>query len=284
MSALAIVAGALLMVGWALSHLVVSAVEEGGAVEGMTEAVLDSPAVLAHLSDELSEATIAMVTTEWVDVEQWGLDVPIRAAVARVVHSDAFATLVQSQMRAARAQISLELTNPDRPPGPLVVRLDVSPLLNDGLGAIPVVGEWAPEVVVAPVPVEVVSADNFEKARTAYGWMRLADTWFLWAGIALFVGGALISARRRWFPAKVFLAMGVLVLTCAAALTLVAPHRIAGWVPGGADGPLGTMTVGILTSPSTSVATGRLWWWGAAALAVAGILALIAARLGHTKV
>jgi len=275
-SALSILVGALLVAAWAVSQFVVGAVEDGTAAQRITAGVLSSPVALSQISVELGDAAVSKLDTGLVDVEALGLDEPIRNAITGVVNSEAFSTAVQTQVALGHDQLENELTDDDRDPAPLVLNIDVSSLINDGIDEVPAVGAVAPDVSLSPVPVQLVSADDFEDARTTYRLMQFAAAWFLWAGIALMVLGMLISSRKRWFPAKALLAVGVFSLGLWALLTWTEPETIAGWLPGGEGGSVGTIIVSAFTEESAGAIAGRMMWWGVISLVAAALFALVA--------
>lgn len=282
-SALTIVVGALMIAAWAVGQMVVSAVTDGTAIEALTATVLDSPTALTRISSDLGDAAMTKVATEWPGAEALGVEVPIRGAISGLVHSDEFASTVQTQVGLARVQVAHELTDETRESGPLVLDLDVSSMINARIGAIPRVGGFAPDVALAPVPVEVVSAKTFDDARAAYGFLNFAATWFLWAGIALLVLGVVISARRRWFLAKALLAVGVFLFVAGAVLWLAGPTTVAGWIPGGSGGDTRAIIIGSLASESTPSMSGRMMWWGVIGLVGSAVFALLAAAMGRKK-
>jgi len=275
-SALSILVGALLVATWAVSQFVVGAVEDGTAAQRITAGVLSSPLALSQISGELGDAAVAKLDTGLVDVEALGLDEPIRNAITGVVNSEAFSAAVQTQVALSHDQLENELTDDDRVPAPLVLNIDVSSLINDGIDEVPAVGAVAPDVSLSPVPVQLLSADDFEDARTTYRFMQFAAAWFLWAGIALMVLGMLISSRKRWFPAKALLAVGVFSLSVWALLTWTDPETIAGWLPGGETGSVGTIIVNAFTEESAGAIAGRMMWWGVISLVAAALFALVA--------
>jgi hypothetical protein len=101
--------------------------------------------------------------------------------------------------------------------------MDVSATVNKQLGEIPVVGSQIPRVSVAPVQVEVVSADSFNKARTAYSRLEFAKHYFLWIGAALILLGLAVSTRRLYVVAKFLIAVGAMALAVVAILTIATP-------------------------------------------------------------
>ncbi|WP_061965426.1 hypothetical protein [Demequina aurantiaca] len=282
-SAISIVLGALLVATWAVSQVAVTAVEDGSAVDSIAAAVFDSPEAVGDMSDDLGDAAVDAISDNGINIEALGLDGPIRDQVTSLVQSDEFATEVQRQVADSHEQFADALTDEARAPGPMILMLDVSPMVNDRLDQVPVVGSLIPDLTLDPIPVEVVSTEVTEDARTAFGFMEFAAAWFLWAGIALMVLGLLISARKRWFISKTLLAVGVLSLGVWALLTFTSPQTIASWFPGGEDSSVGTIVVQTFTAEAAPPIASRMLWWAIISLAGSAIFALVAAGMRRKK-
>src|SRR5690606_12419444 len=120
-----------------------------------------------------------------IDLEAFGLSGAMDALVAAAVESDAFPKLVESQVESAREQFVEQLKDRDRPPGPLIIHVDVSNVINDQFATAPLIGSILPTVAVPPIAVEAVDAETFEDARQSYRAVDFARTWMLWIGLAL---------------------------------------------------------------------------------------------------
>lgn len=278
-SALAIVVGAVLIASWAVSNVVVNSVKDGTAVVSLATRLMDTPAVVNQISADLGDAAVDQLDVPVPDAVSAGIDSTVRESVDDLVHSEEFTSEVESQIGAAHSDFADALTEDAREPAPFVLYLDASPLVNDRIDAIPVVGSAAPDLALAPVPVEVLDAEAFEDTRTVYGLMEFAEQWFLWAGVALVLVGIVISPRKRWFIAKLLLSVGVLSLGVWAVLTFNDPQTVAGWLPGGESGAVGTVVVETFTSDATPSITQRMLWWGAISLAGSAVFALVAASM-----
>jgi len=278
-SALTIVVGAALIASWAVSNVVVNSVKDGTAVMSLAGRLMDSPAVLDQISAYLSDAAVGQLDVPVLDAVSADIDSTVREGVDDLVHSEEFTSEVESQIAAAHTDFADALTADAREPAPFVLYLDATPLVNDRIDSIPLVGSLAPDLALAPVPVEVLDTEAFEDTRTVYRFIEFAAKWFLWAGIALVLVGILISPRKRWFIAKFLLAVGVLFLGVWAVLTFNDPQMVAGWLPGGESGVVGTVVVETFTSDTTPSITQRILWWGVISLAGSAVFALIAARL-----
>lgn len=277
LSALTIVLGALLIATWAVSQVAVNIVQDGRAATSITTALLDSPEAWVDVSGDLSAAAIDAIDDTGIDTGALGLDGVIEDQVSGLVHSEAFAAEAERQVTAAEGQFTAALTDAERPSGPLVLMMDASPLVNQRIDELPLVGSVVPDLTLAPIPVQIADADTIDDARAAYGLMELAATWFVWIGIALMVIGLTVSGRRRWFLAKTLLAVGVISLGVWALLTLASPDTIAGWLPGGSDSGVGAVVVQAFAAESAPPIAQRMLWWGVIALVGAAVFALVAA-------
>ncbi|WP_062212236.1 hypothetical protein [Demequina oxidasica] len=279
LSALSIVLGALLVATWAVSQVAVKAVEDGSAAVSITAAIFDSPAALGDIGDELGDAAVKAIGENSINVEALGLDGLVHDQVTALVQSDEFANEVERQVADSHEQFTDALTDDARTPGPMILMLDLTGVVNDRLDGVPVVGSLIPELALNPIPVEVASEEVTEDARSAYGFMEFAATWFLWSGIAFMVLGMLISARKRWFIPKTLLAVGIMSLGVWALLTFTSPQTIAGWFPGGEESSVGSIVVQTFTAESAPSIATRMLWWAVISLGGSAIFALVAAGM-----
>jgi hypothetical protein len=242
-SAIAIIAGAALVVAWGGAWLLLTAVDDGVVARTMARTALATPAVTARISDELMSRTTEALSRLGINLTAIGADDAVRTAISQWTQSDDFKQTVLGQVDAAREQLREELASPDRPQGPFAVSIDVSAAVNKQLGDIPVVGSQIPSVAVAPVQVEVVSADSFNKARTAYSRLEFAKRYFLWIGGALILVSLAVSTRRNYVIAKFLIAVGAMALALVAILTIATPDRLASGLPGGDQGTWGRLAI-----------------------------------------
>ncbi|WNM28521.1 hypothetical protein RN607_05820 [Demequina capsici] len=278
-SALCILAGALSIVGWAISSVAVRAVEDGTAVVTITERALDSEAVQSRIADAMTGEVGDWLAGRGVDLQGLGLSDVVGNLLRNVAGSDAFKTLVADQAEAARQQIAEALTDDSRAAAPLVVVVDVDSLVADQLNGVAVLGSVASAVDIAPVEVVVMDADTFERARTAYHVMELAAQYGLWMGIGLVVVGLLVSPRRAWFLPKLLLAIGVMAMVAWGLVRALGTDGVLALLPGGRDGALGTVVGGVLTDEASASLMQRTLWVGLGGLAGATVLALVVRAL-----
>lgn len=283
LSAIAILLGATLVVLWLVSWVTIKAVEDGTATEGMVAVALENPVVTGKIGTEVTDRAFAALANEGVDLEAWGLGDAAAQGIAALVRTTAFRDSVIEQLQAAREQLHDALTDPDRAPGPFEIVINASDLVNERIDQIARVAIDVPNLTVAPVQIEVVSADTFETARTGYARMEFAKRFFLWAGLALIVLGMLVSTRKRWVIAKFLAAVGVFSLGAYVALGWIGPERLADWLPGGADGSWGRVFSDIIAQDALPAVTATLLLASGIALVGAAVAALLGSMMGGSR-
>lgn len=283
LSAIAIVVGATLVVLWLLSWITIEAVENGAATESIVAVALENPAVTSKIGTEVKDQAFAALEDRDIDLEALGLgDVAAKSFLA-LANTQEFRDSVAKQLEAAREQLQQALTDPNRPPGPFEIVIDISDLVNSRIDKIAVVGTEAPDLTVAPVRIEVVSAGTFDQARSGYSGMEFAKSYFLWAGLASIVLGMLVSTRKRWVIAKFLVAVGVFSLGAYVALAWIGPDKIADWLPGGADGNWGHVLTDIIANEALPAITGALLLAAGIALGGAAVAALVGYAMGGAR-
>ncbi len=274
-SAIAILAGAALVVAWGAAWLLLTAVDDGVVARTAARAALATPAVTAHIGDEVMSRATDTLSRLGIDLKALGADDAVRTALSEWIQSNEFKQVVLQQVDAAREKLREELASPDRPPGPFTISIDVSADVNRRLAEVPVVGSKIPTVNVAPVDVEVVSADSFAKARTAYSRLEYAKSHFLWFGAALIALGLLVSTRRRYVIAKFLIAVGAMALAVVVITSIVTPDRIASLLPGGDQGTWGHLVVQAFSDAALPGIRKTVTLVGAAALVAGALMATI---------
>ncbi|WP_084078107.1 hypothetical protein [Demequina sp. NBRC 110057] len=274
-SAACILAGALLIVAWGVSTVAVRTVEDGTALSGAARAAFSVPSVVDAISSQVQDDAVGALEDRGVSLGGLGLEDDVRGIVDSAVRSPAFEDAVVVAADDAQAQFSAALTEADRASAPLVLSVDVSDVVNARVDDLPVAGTAVPDLSLPPVQIEAIGAETMDDVRTTYGWMECAAQWGLWAGIALLVTGILVSHRRRWFVGKALLAVGVLSLGFGLVVRFVEPDAILAFLPGGADGALGTLWADVLTDEAGPRIASRAIWLGAIALAAACVAILI---------
>ena len=242
-SAIAILAGAALVVAWCAAWLLLTSVDDGVVARTMARTALASPAVTDRIGDEIASRTTASLADVGIDLSLIGADEVLRTAILEWTRSDEFKQIVLDQVDDASEQLRAELKVKDRPQGPFDVSVDVSGAVNQQVDKIPFVGSLIPDVAVAPIQVEVVSGDSFAKARSAYSRLDFAKRYFLWIGAALVVGGLMVSTRRRYVIAKFLIAVGTMALGLVGILAFATPERVASRLPGGDQGAWGKIVI-----------------------------------------
>lgn len=283
MSALCIIAGAFLIASWAVSSVIVDAVEDGTALRGITERALDSPEVRAALAEHMTDRAVGSLSESGFDASLPLVRGAVESGFEAVVSTDAFRDSVLAEVDDAHGQFAEQLTDSLQEPAPLVLEVDVSDTVNARLDEVPGVGTSLPEVTVAPISVEVLSAGTFTTVRDTYQQIEWASTWGLWVGIGLLIAGLLVSQRRRWFVAKVLLAVGVICLLLGGAIALLGPETIVTFIPGGTEGPLSTIWRDILTEETAPLVMTRSLWVAGFAFAGALLATVLGAMLGGRR-
>lgn len=274
-SAIAILAGAAFVVAWGGAWLLLTAVDDGVVARTMARAALATPSVSASIAEEMMSRTSDSFSGLGINLTAIGAEDSVRAALAEWTQSDDFKQTVLDQVDAAREKLREELASPDRPQGPFTISIDVSGTVNKQLDAVPVVGSQIPSVAVAPVPVEVVSADSFDKARTAYSRLEFAKRYFPWIGGALILLGLAVSTRRRYVIAKFLMAVGAMALVLVATLTIATPDRLARVLPGGDQGTWGRFAIQAFSDAALPGMRQTIAIVGAAALVAGALMATI---------
>lgn len=280
LAAIAIIAGALLVAAWALSWTLLRVVDDGAVARGIAETALENPAVSAGIADQMQAATERELQRTGVDIEALGLSDALDRLLQAMASSEGFRDALVAQIDANRADLQAELAAPDRPEGPFALSFDVSQEVNERVDTLAIIGETLPEVAIAPVEVEVVSAERFEQARSAYAGMSLARDWFGWAGLGSILLGLLVSPRRQYVLAKFFLTVGVLGLLVFIVLTFVGPLTVAGWLPGGEEGFLGRFILPLVSEEAISGVTSRIGLVALISLGVGGLAWLLGWLVG----
>ncbi|WP_062316252.1 hypothetical protein [Demequina maris] len=276
LSALLIILGGSLIALWAVSGVVVKAVEDGTAVQGIAERALANDVIVDAVGTAIADGTLDALADAGLDLSILGLDDVVRNAIEGAARTRDFREAVLDQVDDAHGQLAAELTAEDRDPGPLVIEIDPSAYVNGQIDQIPVVGERAPEVTIAPVPVEVMDADTFDDVRTGYRLMEIAQRWALWAGIALILVGLVVTHRTRWFMAKAGLAVGVIAGGLWLALRWWGVDGIAAVLPGGADGTAGSALIRIVSEDTVAMLEDRLSVVALVGFAVAAVFLVVA--------
>jgi len=272
-SALSIVVGVLLIALWALAQALVAMIEDGSAARAMTERALDSPALTAAVSKDLSGRTASALEDRGINVTALGLDGQLDQVMARAVGSEAFRQTLVNQVENAHRQIADQLSDPTRQPAPLSVSVDLSDSVNARISELGGVATALPALDIPPVSIQVLEAERFEQARDAYDKALWLQTWGLWLGIGTLLLGALVSHRRRWFVAKALFGLAAVSLTVAGLVYFVGPEPLGGLLPGGDDGVWAGLWRDVIGTEATAAVIERSLVIGVVAL-VGGLIAV----------
>lgn len=278
-SALTLVAGVVLLAAWALANVVVNLVEDGTAARAMTEQALDSPALMAAVTHDLSGRTTRALVDMGFDVTALGLEDQVHQLVSHAVNSQTFRTALVDQVDQVHHQFSDQLTDPTRPPAPLAISVNLSDSINDGLADMGGPAVLIPDLTVPPVEIHVVEAERFEQAREAYTTVQTVQTWALWLGLSALIVGFLVSHRKRWFPAKALFGLAAVFLSVGAAVALFGPRVLSRFLPGGRSGPWANVWGDVVGEEAAIAAAERALLVGGVALVAALVAVAIAVSL-----
>jgi len=274
-SAIAILAGAAFVVAWGGAWLLLAAVDDGVVARTMARTALATPSVSATIADEMMTRTTYSLSSHGIDLKALGAEAAVRTALAEWTKSEDFRQTVLDQVDAAREKLREDLASPDRPQGPFTISIDISGTVNKQLGEVPVIGSRIPTVAVAPVQVEVVSADSFTKARSAYSRLEFANRYFLWIGGAFVALALAVSARRSYVIAKFLMAVGAMALVLVAVVTILTPGRLASFMPGGDQGTWGRIAFQAFSDATLPGMRQTVAIVGAAAIVAGALMATI---------
>jgi hypothetical protein len=230
-SALCIVLGALLIATWAASFAALNAIENSTVIEDATAKAITTDVAQRALVDKGTQVVLEALAETGFNTDIPGIEGITQGIVEKIVNSDGFVRTVHAQTGSIREQVVAELNSEST--GAITVTVDFSAQVNALLKEIPVIGQSLPTIAVPGVPVEIMDASTADTARTTWDWLQLAKKWFGWLGLALLAVGILVSSRKRWFFAKVLLAVGVLSGIIWGAMTLLEPQTVADRLPGG---------------------------------------------------
>lgn len=280
-SALAIVTGAVLLVAWAISMVVIRAVDDGSAASTLLGRAFATPQVMDQVSGEVQAAASDQLADAGINLSLFGLDALLGEIVDRAVRSDVVRDAVTDQTVAAQAQVAGELRDPDRAPGPLVVSMDLTDTVNSRIDeAVP--GTLSlPEVALPPVDVELMDAESFENARLWFRVMEVVAQYGGWVGAALILIGLVASSRRRWFLPRAAMAVGVLSLGLWAVLRFTELGRGEPAGDGQDEGLVARLSRTFVTEELTGIMETRALQVGLVAAVVAAVLSVVAALMGR---
>ena len=281
-SAVAILAGSALLVAWLVAFALVKSVEDGSAARGVAQVAVKSPLLMDRVSGEIYARASDSLRDLGLDVEALGVGGAVRSAADAVTASDEFERLLLDNVDAASEQLHRELTDRHRPAGPFVVEVDASEAVGDQLREVPVVGDSLANVKLRPVPVEVLSAAQFETARDSYDKLEFARSAFLWMGLACLAIGLVVSTRKRYVLGKFLVAVGTLALLGGLILVVLTPERLVELAPGDAGGTWGSLVADALGDEQVPRLRSLLLLVGSGA-AILGVAATLWGRLAAPR-
>lgn len=270
--------GVMMVVTWAFSSKSVQAIENGDAAAKLTNTLLSNPQVAELAADKATDALHTELAKQYDSrtfETLWKFaETPIHKAIVNVIGSDFVANAAQTSASKVQEGLVKSLTKEDRPYGPLMLTVDVSPRVNDRVDQIPLVGNFVPQITVPSLELEVMSAEVFQDIRSAYSAAKWISAWFVWIGLLLIALGVLVSPRRRWFFARSMLIVGALVLAIGFTVDAIGAHTLARLMPGGAEGGLGVTVDDLLSDTAIPTVSNLLLKLGSIALGLALITVL----------
>ncbi len=282
LAALAIVAGVIMLIVWALALFTVRTIEDGTLVTNLATSALDNPAVEKLVVDKSQSAVHASLKDQGVNLKKLGLDGAVDDLVAAIVKSDTFSELVKSAVESAHEDLKRQLTEEGAAGTPLSINIDVSVLINESLANAPVIGSAIPDVAVQPVSVEVLDGNSFDRVRHVYTWVQRIARWAGWVGLALIVAGIVLTPNKRWFVPKMLFWLGGLSILAWFAVGTLDAERIAGFLPGGRDGSLGSAVAEYFPQATLDSVAAKTLVVGLVALAAAVALSLVIRAIGRS--
>jgi len=275
-SAIAILAGAALLVTSLTALLVTRAVEDGAVSESAIRATLRNPMVMDPVVAHIDQSAVGALANAGVDVDAPGLSDALHALLAELANDDDFVASLASPINDAMGRLHRELTEPGRPPAPFSVSIDASDSVNGQLGKLPAVGESLPSLALPPVEIELIRAERFEQARETYSRIEYARSTLWWAGLLVLALGLLVSPRKRFFAAKALAVVGAMSLAVALALAVETPERVRSMLPAASDAMWGQLVTDTLATQTLPEFRFTLVMVGFGALAMAAVAAVLA--------
>lgn len=273
-SAFLVLLGSMVIVAWGLAQKSAESIENGTAGEALVVSVVQSEQTadviadgVVTVLDEQIEGQVGAIVLNLLSDE-------IHDVVYDIVQSDQFQSVLLTSADRAQNYFLAELSDPDREPAPFGIYLELGERINSRIDEVPIVGPLIPELEFAPVEVEIIPADTFEDIRTGFSALLWAATWFIWIGIVLLAAGIAIAPRWKRFLPRALLAAGIVGLAIAFTLNFFGPRTVANFVPGGAEGGIGTLMEDVVVGTALAPITNILLTLALIALALAVIFIL----------
>lgn len=257
-AAFMVLLGAMLLVAWSVAGKAVEGIEDGSAVTKLTQKMLDDPDFADAAAGRITDRLVEQTEGRFIGRVIVAFEPELQRAIANVLSSDRVEEAVTTGLEKLESRLTEEITDPDRPSGPLVVSVDLSERVNNRIDQIPVVGPLIPEVTVPPIEREVMDAETFDSVRQIYGGLKFVATWGLIVAIAMIVGGFFVAPRSRWYWPQALLGTAFIVLAISIAVRRIIPAQIASAVPGGETGGGGTFLSNFVADNATGPLASRL--------------------------
>jgi len=275
-AAFLVLLGAMVLVGWSMAGKTVAAIEDGSAATKLTQKLLDDPGFADAAAGRITDRLVERTEGRFIGKIVVAFEPEIQTAIANVLASDRVDEAVTNSVQKLEAELTAQITAPDRPSAPFVITIDLSDRVNDRIDQIPVVGPFIPEVTVPPIEREVMDAATFDSVRQVYGGLKLVATWGLIAGVLLIVAGFFVAPRTRWYWASALVGIAFVVFAVSVAVRRVIPAQIAAAAPGGETGGSGTFLSNFVADNASGPIASRLLGMAVVAFVLAILFAVIA--------
>lgn len=283
LAAFMVLLGAMVLVGWSVAGKAVAGIEDGSAVTKLTQKMLDDPDFADAAAGRITDRLVEQTDGRFIGRIVVAFEPELQRAIANVLSSDRVEEAVTTGLERLESRLTEEITEPDRPSGPLVISVDLSDRVNNRIDQIPVVGTFIPEVTVPPIEREVMDAATFDSVRQVYSGLKFVSTWGLIFSAALIIGGFFVAPRSRWYWPQALIGTAFIVLAISIAVRRIIPAKIADAVPGGETGGGGTFLSNFVADNATGPLATRLLTMAVWAFLLAVAFAVIARFLPGWK-
>src|SRR6478735_523910 len=168
---------AALMVSWSVAGKAVAGIEDGSAVTKLTQKMLDDPDFADAAAGRITDRLVEQTEGRFIGRVVVAFEPELQRAIANVLSSDRVEEAVTTGLEKLEGRLTEEITEPNRPSGPLVISVDLSDRVNARIDQIPVVGTFIPEVTVPPIERELIDATTFDQVRQVYSGLKLVAGW-----------------------------------------------------------------------------------------------------------
>ncbi|MGC4174869.1 hypothetical protein [Demequina sp.] len=278
-AAFLVLLGSMMLMAWAVAGKAINAVESGEAANNLTQKLLEDPTFSATASEAVINGLDRQTEGRFLNRIVQAFRPELERVVQNVLESERVNEVVTNSVDKVSAQLTEELTKPDRATAPFVLSIDVSDRVNQRIDEIPVVGLFFPDVTVPPIEKELIDAATFDQIRGIYGGVKAVASWGFLVALVLVVAGFFVAPRSRWYWPQALLAVGFVVLAVSIVVRRILPISVANALPGGSDSAGGTFVKDFLSSNATGPIASRLLSMALWSLVLAVLFWVIARQL-----